>query len=199
MPRVTALRRASRRRILVEVDGEPWRTFLESVVVATRLVPGQELDRARLVALVRERRRAEAVGLATRALRHRDLSEQRLAERLERAGVAEAVRGDALDRLTGAGLVDDERFTVSRAQTLAARGLGDAAIRDALEREQLAGERIETALRALEPERERASRIAARRGATAATARYLARRGFADDAVESAAPAFAETEARAYD
>jgi SOS response regulatory protein OraA/RecX len=199
MPRVTALRRASRRQILVEVDGEPWRAFPESVVVATRLARGQELDRARLVALARERRRAEALDVATRALRHRDLSGRRLAERLERAGVPEAARAETLDRLTRAGLVDDERFALARAQGLAARGFGDAANRDALAREQLDGERIESALSVLEPERERARRIVARRGATAATARYLARRGFADDSVETAVPAFAETEARAYD
>ena len=128
MPTVTALRRVGRRRLLVEVDGEPWRAFSEGVVVATRLVPGQELDRARLVELARERRRAEA-----------------------------------------------------------------------LERERLDAEQIETALVALEPERERAYRVLSRRGANPATAQRLARRGFAEDAIESALRAFAETEARAYD
>ena len=43
---------------------------------------------------------------------------------------------------------------------------------------------IEAALEALEPERERAARIAARRGPGPKTARYLASRGFGEEAVE---------------
>ena len=45
---------------------------------------------------------------------------------------------------------------------------------------------IEPALASLEPERERAVRVIARRGSGPATARLLAGRGFAEDAVEAA-------------
>ena len=192
MPIVTALRRARGRHILVEVDGKPWRTFTESVVAAAGLARGLELDRPRLATLARERRRADALAVATRALRHRDLSGARLAERLERAGVRDSEREAALERLGRAGLVDDQRFAVRRAEALASRGLGDAGIRHALARERLNAEQIEAAVEALAPEHERAERIAERRGRTPATGRYLARRGFGEDAIETAVRSFAE-------
>src|SRR6185437_230342 len=55
---------------------------------------------------------------------------------------------------------------------------------------------IERALAALEPECDRAVRLAAHRGATAKTARWLAARGFAQESVESALAGIAENEGR---
>ena len=49
-------------------------------------------------------------------------------------------------------------------------------------------ELLQGAVADLPPERERAARVVSRRGRSAATARYLARRGFDADAVELAAP-----------
>ena len=72
----------------------------------------------------------------------------------------------------------------TRAEQLAERGSGDALIRDDLERRGLAADVVELALGALEPERERAARIAERRGRSVKTARYLASRGFGEDALE---------------
>ena len=46
---------------------------------------------------------------------------------------------------------------------------------------------VAEALEALEPEAARAERIVASRGRSATTARFLARKGFGEDAVESAA------------
>src|SRR5205085_2089675 len=77
------------------------------------------------------------------------------------------------------GALDDERFAQGRAAALAERGLGDAAIRFRLEREGVEPESIEPSLAAIQPERDRALRLAARRGATARTTRWLAARGFA--------------------
>ena len=81
--------------------------------------------------------------------------------------------------------MDDERFARARAERLADRGSGDALIRDDLERRGLAAEAVELALGSLEPERERAERIAELRGRTVKTARYLASRGFGDEALEA--------------
>jgi SOS response regulatory protein OraA/RecX len=69
---------------------------------------------------------------------------------------------------------------------LAERGRGDAAIAWDLERQGVSTEQVESALQALEPERERALALAARHGTGAATARLLARRGFGEEAVEAA-------------
>jgi regulatory protein len=129
---------------------------------------------------------ARALAVATRALARRDFSEQELRERLRRAGVTSAEEEEALGALRRAGLVDDERFARSRARALAERGKGDAAIRFDLVRQGVRAAEIEVALSSLEPERERAERVIARRGGGAATARLLARRGFDEDAVEAA-------------
>ena len=127
-----------------------------------------------------------ALAVATRALARRDFSERGLRERLRRAGVDPAEAEDALGSLLRAGLVNDGRFALSRARSLAERGKGDAAIRYDLEQQGLAADEIEAALASLEPERERAKRVIERRGGGPATARLLAGRGFADEAVEAA-------------
>ena len=122
--------------------------------------------------------------MAIRALRFRDRTAAELEARLEQRGVGEAERVQALETLERIGYVDDERFARMRAERLAERGSGDALIRDDLERRGLAAEVVELAIDALEPERERAGRIAADRGRTIKTARYLASRGFGEDALE---------------
>ncbi|MDQ5821641.1 MAG: RecX family transcriptional regulator, partial [Actinomycetota bacterium] len=93
---------------------------------------------------------------------------------------------DALDALGRAGFVDDERFAERRAEALAERGFGDEGIRHDLERQGIAPELRERALAALPGERERARTIVARRGPGPKTARYLAAKGFGEDAVEAA-------------
>jgi len=129
--------------------------------------------------------RPDAVETALRALRFRDRTAAELEARLEQRGVGEAEREQALETLERIGYVDDERFARARAQRLADRGSGDALIRDDLERRGLAAEAVELALGSLEPERERAERIAELRGRTVKTARYLASRGFGDEALEA--------------
>jgi regulatory protein len=126
----------------------------------------------------------DAVEQALRALRHRDRSAAELDARLEQRGVGAAEREQALTTLGRIGYVDDERFARSRAEQLAARGSGDALIRYDLEGRGLAAEHIEAALDALEPERERAARLAEERGRSVKTARYLASRGFGADALD---------------
>ena len=127
-----------------------------------------------------------ALDVATKALAHRDFSERGLSERLERAGVDPIEAETVLARLRDEGVVDDAKFAANRARALAERGKGDAAIRFDLARQGISSDAIEDALAALEPERERAARIVARRGAGPATARLLAGRGFDEDAVGAA-------------
>lgn len=124
--------------------------------------------------------------VAARALRHRDRSRSQVDERLARAGVDEEQRTEALETLERMGYVDDARFAATRAAALAARGLGDAAIRHDLESGGVTPELAEEALAALEAEADRARAIATRSGRTAKTAAQLARKGFGEDAIESA-------------
>jgi SOS response regulatory protein OraA/RecX len=186
---VTGLREIGRGRVLVELDGCPWRELPTEAVVRANVRLGTELDRARLRALARERRRHEALTHATRRLRRRDLTVRRLDAELERRGVAPAARADALGVLGRAGLLDDERVAEARATALAGRGLGNAAIRWDLEQHGVAADAAARAIGGLEDEHERAERIVRTRGPGARTARFLAQKGFAEEVVEAAAGA----------
>ena len=127
--------------------------------------------------------RTEALAVATRALARREHSQRSLRERLQRAGVAANDAEAVVEELRHAGLVDDARFAEERARVLAERGKGDAAIRFELERGGIGTAEIEAALGSLDPERERAAALVASRGATPATARLLAGRGFDEEVV----------------
>jgi regulatory protein len=128
--------------------------------------------------------RPDAVEQALRALRHRDRSIAELDARLARRGVGDAEREQTLETLERIGYVDDERFARTRAEQLADRGSGDALIRHDLEQRGVPAELVEAAIDVLEPERERARRLVETRGATPKTARYLASRGFGEEALE---------------
>jgi SOS response regulatory protein OraA/RecX len=185
MATVTALRDDRRDRVAVELDGAPWRVLPVDVVVRSGLVEGRTLDREALRLVRRELRRAEALRVAGRALRSRDLSRRRLAERLERT-VPPATTAESLATLERAGLVDDERVAQGRASALADRGWGDEAIRHRLRAEAFDDGAIDEAVRLLEPEAARARGLILRRGPGPRTARYLAGRGFGEEAVEAA-------------
>ena len=129
---------------------------------------------------------SDAVDAAARALARRDRSEAGVLEVLRRKGVPEDEAVEAVETLRRVGAVDDGRFAEAGAASLAERGFGDAAIVFRLEREGVTRELAEQAIAPLEPETERARRLATRRGATAKTARWLASRGFAQDSVEAA-------------
>jgi regulatory protein len=187
MPTVTRLREDRRGRVAVELDGAPWRTLPADVVVRAGLSNGRTLDRPALRLLRRELRRAEALQVAGRALRSRDLSHDELAARLARAAVPPAAAAESVAALERAGLVDDTRLAANRAAGLAERGYGDAAVRHDLERRGVGQEQIEAAIEELEPEADRARRIVERRGTGPRTMRYLAGKGFGEDALGAAA------------
>ena len=123
--------------------------------------------------------------MALRALGARDRTAAELEARLARRGVDQGERAEALATLERLGYLDDGRFAHSRAQELAGRGSGDELIRHDLEGRGVSPELVEAAIRELEPERDRARRLVAERGASAKTARYLASRGFGADALEA--------------
>jgi regulatory protein len=187
VPTVTGLRADRRGRVAVELDGAPWRTLPVDVVARAGLAEGRALDRSALRLLRRELRRAEALAVAGRALRRQDLSKRGMAERLARASVAPAAVEESLAVLERVGLVDDSRFARTRAASLADRGYGDAAIRHDLERRGVGTEPILEALESLDAESVRAQQLVERRGPGLRTARFLAGKGFGEEAVETAA------------
>jgi SOS response regulatory protein OraA/RecX len=156
------------------------------VVLRCGLDVGVELDRERARRVGRELRRHEALARATKVLRRRDVSAKELDARLARARVDPTTRAEVVTRLDEVGVVDDNRFASRRAQALAGRGAGDELIRHDLSARGVAVESIDAAVSLLEPEPARAARVVARRGSSPKTARYLAGKGFSEDAIESA-------------
>lgn len=126
----------------------------------------------------------DAVELALRALRFQDRSAAELDARLSARGIASGERHEVLETLVHAGYVDDERLAHTRAAALAERGCGDAMIRADLDGRGVAPDLVERALAALDSERVRAERAVARRGGGLKTVRYLAARGFGEEALE---------------
>lgn len=189
MPLVTALTpdRAGK-HVRVELDGVPWRRIPVEIAVRVGLATEVELGRPELRDLGRELRRGEALEVAARALRHRDRSRAALRARLSSAGIAPRACEQALETLTRAGVVDDRRFARTRADALATRGSGDALIRADLLAAGVSEPEAMRAIGELDPERERAGRLAAARGESPGTARWLARRGFGEDAIGAALP-----------
>jgi SOS response regulatory protein OraA/RecX len=168
------------------VDGAPWRTVPDEVVLRCRLAAGMELDRPLLRRLRHELQHADALQRAGHALARRPLSEHCLEERLERAALPADARRSAVAQLKASGLVDDARLARGRAESLAERGWGNSAIAARLAAEGFGEPEARAGIAALEPEIHRAAALVAdvpdRRKAWA----LLARRGFAHDSVESA-------------
>jgi regulatory protein len=128
----------------------------------------------------------DPIEIAARALQHRDRSRRDLEERLARAGIDEDRRADALETLERVGYVDDGRFAGARAGALAGRGYGDEWIRHDLGEHGVAAEAVAAAIESLVPESERAAALVERLGRTPKTGAHLARKGFGQDALETA-------------
>jgi SOS response regulatory protein OraA/RecX len=129
---------------------------------------------------------APALDAALRALGPHDLSSAEIDRRLERSGFQDSAREEALAWLRERGYVDDERFARRRAAVLARRGIGDAGIRDDLERRGIDSNAIGAALAAVEPEAVRAKRVADGFGNGRRAWGVLARKGFGEASIEAA-------------
>jgi SOS response regulatory protein OraA/RecX len=190
-PTVTGLRERKRGRVAVELDGEAWRVLPADAVVRAGLTVGRRLDRPAARELAREVRRAKALTAATRSLAASGQSQRALERRLARAGHSAAAREDALGALDRAGLLDDSRLAQGRAEQLARRGYGDAAIRADLRRRLIPAEASADAVAGLEPELDRSRRLLEGKSVTPALLRRLAGRGFSRDTLDEIASAFA--------
>jgi SOS response regulatory protein OraA/RecX len=191
-PTVTGLRERKRGRVAVELDGHPWRVLPADVVVRVGLGVGRRLDRETARALAQDVRRARALGQATRALAASGRSRGELEQRLARARHPAVARADALAALDRSGLLDDARLAESRAEALARRGYGDAAIRADLRRRLIPAAAVAGAVAGLEPEADRARRLLEGERVTPALLRRLAGRGFSRDTLEDVATSFAQ-------
>jgi regulatory protein len=177
--------------VAVDLDGRPWRVLPADAVVRAGLAVGRRLDRSTAREVGREIRRAKALSAAIRSLAASDRSQRALEQRLTRAGHSAAAREAALATLGNAGLVDDARLAESRAELLARRGYGNAAIRADLRRRLVASEVAAEAVAGLDPELDRAREFLRGENATPALLRRLAGRGFSRDTLEEVAASFA--------
>jgi len=191
-PTVTRLRERKRGRVAVELDGHPWRVLPADAVVRAGIGVGRPLDRGTARELARELRRARALAQATRLLAASGRSRGELEQRLSRARHSGAARDEAVGALERAGVLDDVRLAESRAELLARRGYGDAAIRADLSRRLIPAEDVAHAVAALEPELSRIQGVIDGQAVTPALLRRLAGRGFSRDTLGEIAAAFAQ-------
>jgi SOS response regulatory protein OraA/RecX len=191
-PTVTGLRERKRGRVAVELDGRPWRVLPTDTVVRAGLGIGRPLDRETARDLARELRRARALAQATRLLAASGRSRRELEQRLSRARHSDSAREEAVGALERAGALDDARLAESRAELLARRGYGDAAIRADLLRRLIPAEEATDAVAALEPELTRLRRLIEGEAVSPALLRRLASRGFSRDTLKEIAAAFAQ-------
>ncbi|MFL5941648.1 MAG: regulatory protein RecX [Gaiellaceae bacterium] len=189
---VTGLRERKRGRVAVELDGDPWRVLPMDAVVRAGLAVGRPLDRPTARDLARELRRARALAQATRLLAASGRSRRELEQRLARARHSDSAREEAVGALERAGVLDDARLAENRAELLARRGYGDAAIRADLSRRLIPAEEAAVAVAALEPEPDRIRRVLDGRDVTPALLRRLAGRGFSRDTLGEIAAEFAQ-------
>ncbi len=187
MPEITGIRELSASEVLVELDGAAWRKLPLTVAARAGLSPGKRLERADLRLLGRELRRAEALAKAARMLSRRPLPRALLEDRLEQKGIAPAARAEAVEALEEAHYLNDRAYALGRAESLADRGYGDAAIRYILEQERVGSELADAALDALSPEIDRAYAIARSIPDRTRLLARLARRGFDPDVIEQIA------------
>ena len=184
---ITGLREISASEVLVELDGALWRKIPLVAAARAGLSVGKRLEREDLRLLRRELRRAQALTKATRMLARRPLPRALLEDRLQRKGVAPAALEEAVEALERAQYLNDHSYAIGRAQGLAERAYGDAAVRYILEQEGVASELIEQAVASLEPENTRAQALLAVAGDRQRAFRRLVAGGFSPEAIEDLA------------
>jgi regulatory protein len=99
------------KRRSIFVDGEFVAGVHEDVAAALNLSVGQTFDRDQLVQLVRTETVRKAYDRALRLIAYRDRSESEIRRRLLASEFAEDVVDEVIDKLSEAGLLDDERFS----------------------------------------------------------------------------------------
>ncbi len=112
-PRVTAIRRRARGRVVVATSDGETLTLRAEAVERAGLRKGDALDGGIRAGLEREEQRWTAHDAALRLLSYRPRSERELGQRLRLRGITGDVVDEEIERLRGAGLLDDEAFAQS--------------------------------------------------------------------------------------
>ena len=131
---VSALKKTSTDRILVEFEGgESLRSTLAAVTDA-RLYVGMELGEEEYAALKRSSSRGLERQKALELLSRRPHSRRELKDKLLRRGVSEEDAEDCMQWLSDRGFLDDEEYAGAVARHYAAKGYGAGRVRSELQR-----------------------------------------------------------------
>ena len=131
---VSALKKTSTDRILVEFEGgDSLRSTLAAVTDA-RLYVGMELDEDAFAALKRSSSRGLERQKALELLSRRPHSRRELKDKLLRRGVSEEDAEDCVQWLSDRGFLDDEEYAGAVARHYAAKGYGAGRLRSELQR-----------------------------------------------------------------
>lgn len=131
---VSALKKTSSDKILVEFEGgESLRSTLAAVTDA-RLYVGMELDEDAFAALKRSSSRGLERQKALELLSRRPHSRRELKDKLLRRGVSEEDAEDCVQWLSDRGFLDDEEYAGAVARHYAAKGYGAGRVRSELQR-----------------------------------------------------------------
>ena len=131
---VSALKKTSPDRILVEFEGgESLRSTLAAVTDA-RLFVGMELDEDELAALKRSSERGLERQKALELLSRRPHSRKELKDKLLRRGIDEEDAEDCVAWLAEHGFLDDGEYAGAVARHYAAKGYGAGRVRSELQR-----------------------------------------------------------------
>ena len=131
---VSALKKNSSDKILVEFEGgESLRSTLAAVTDA-RLYVGMELDEDAFAALKRSSSRGLERQKALELLSRRPHSCRELKDKLLRRGVSEEDAEDCVQWLSDRGFLDDEEYAGAVARHYAAKGYGAGRVRSELQR-----------------------------------------------------------------
>ncbi|MDO4861530.1 MAG: regulatory protein RecX [Eubacteriales bacterium] len=131
---VSALKKNSSDKILVEFEGgESLRSTLAAVTDA-RLYVGMELDEDAFAALKRSSSRGLERQKALELLSRRPHSRRELKDKLLRRGVSEEDAEDCVQWLSDRGFLDDEEYAGAVARHYAAKGYGAGRVRSELQR-----------------------------------------------------------------
>ncbi len=115
--------------VRILLDGRVHCTVPREVVVAERLSVGMWLEGAVLERVGRTADIAAAYRTALQSLERRPFARQDLARRLIQRGHLPEIVAEAIERVAGAGFLDDERFGQHYVETRIARGRGPLRIR----------------------------------------------------------------------
>ncbi len=192
-PTVTAIdapKPGSRARC-IRLDGEIWRTTSARAVKRLHLSVGDSVDVGDLTRRLDETERMCAKERALELIAYRERSSGETIARLSDEGYDERIAHAVVSGLVDAGLIDDERFAVARARSLAARGYGRHRIARDLASAAIGEAVIEHALEEASPpsDEERARDLASRMRAPdeRSLVTRLLRRGFDVDVARRAA------------